>query len=154
MGQAQTTLLIDALDEARLRVTQGSFEDFLGDVEALTRARAVPAILFGRVAIVEEAWLILSDRGLHCPVFDIDLFDGVRARRFVMATLDRLSKTAANHSLTNRLDAHRGVYKRLPLSSSPGWSKRPRRTVPILPAMHRYWRRSRPCWLEYPTRAV
>jgi hypothetical protein len=39
----QATLLIDALDEARLRVTQSSFEDFLKDVETLARGRSLPA---------------------------------------------------------------------------------------------------------------
>ena len=38
----QTTLLVDALDEARLRVTQAAFEDFLVDVANVARQRALP----------------------------------------------------------------------------------------------------------------
>ena len=75
----KTTILIDALDEARLRVTQNSFVDFLNDVENLARGRSVPAVLFGRVGVIEEAWLILYENGLDCPILDIDFFDEARA---------------------------------------------------------------------------
>ena len=35
--QSESTLLVDALDEARLRVTQSSFEDFLADVASVAK---------------------------------------------------------------------------------------------------------------------
>ena len=50
-----TAVLIDALDEARLRVTQGSFDDFLTDIQTLSLSRSLPTVLFGRVGIVEDA---------------------------------------------------------------------------------------------------
>jgi hypothetical protein len=80
-----STLLIDALDEARLRVTQSSFEDFLADVANVASQRGVPVVLLGRVGIVEEAWAILNDRsGLNPPIFDIELFHADRAKEFGM----------------------------------------------------------------------
>ncbi|HBX9316623.1 TPA: hypothetical protein MIJ80_29405, partial [Klebsiella pneumoniae] len=54
-------LIIDSLDEARLRVTQDSFEDFLLDVSKVSKRNKNPIIIFGRVGIIEEAWLILSE---------------------------------------------------------------------------------------------
>ena len=88
-----TTLLIDALDEARLRVTQASFEDFLGDVAQIASGRPLPVILLGRVGIVEEARKYLDDQcGVRAPVFDINLFDLDQARDFVWSALGRLSK--------------------------------------------------------------
>jgi hypothetical protein len=69
-GAKQTTVLIDALDEARLRVTQTSFEDFLGDVETLPHGRQLPTVLFGRVGIVDEApvlSLTSNSLTLHAP---------------------------------------------------------------------------------------
>ena len=106
-----TTILIDALDEARLRVTQQSFEDFLNDVEALSRGRYSPTIIFGRVGIVEEAWLALAERGLNCPIFDIDFFDAQRAKQFIIATLDRLGSRSANRALASSISSHRPVYE-------------------------------------------
>ena len=107
----EITVFIDALDEARLRVTQDSFEDFLGDVKGLSIGRSLPTILFGRVGIVEEAWLTLSEHGVNPPVFDIEFFDPPRAERFVMAVLNRLATEDRYERLAARLTAHRSVYQ-------------------------------------------
>ncbi len=107
----QTTVLIDALDEARLRVTQGSFEDFLSDVEGLSHGRTVPVVFFGRVGLIEETWLVLSEEDLNCPIFDIDFFDLPRAERFVMASLERLAREDRYHHLASGLRSHKTVYE-------------------------------------------
>lgn len=116
----QSTLLVDALDEARLRVTQSSFEDFLADVAKVAGTRGVPIVLLGRVGIVEEAWSILNDKfGLSPPIFDIELFQPARAKTFVQAAIKRLSKVADSTTgkrvyphLEGALAAHRLVYER------------------------------------------
>lgn len=71
----RVTLVIDALDEARLRVTQSAFEDFLHDVVSVAKSGVLPLVLLGRVGIVDECWVQLSvnDR-LNCPIFDIQFF--------------------------------------------------------------------------------
>jgi hypothetical protein len=99
----KSTILIDALYEARLRVTQSSFEDFLQDVESLSRGRRLPTVLFGRVGIVDEAWLILADAGLSCPIFDIDFFDRERSMQFIMAVIERLSGEVKYRGLATSL---------------------------------------------------
>jgi hypothetical protein len=113
-----STLLIDALDEARLRVTQSSFEDFLADVANVAGRRGVPVVLLGRVGIVEEAWAILNDKsGLNPPILDIELFHANRAKEFVLAALGRLSlstepgsaRTVYPH-LAGALNTHSSVY--------------------------------------------
>lgn len=120
----ESTLLVDALDEARLRVTQNSFEDFLADVANVAGKRSVPIVLLGRVGIVEEAWSILNDKsGLNSPIFDIELFQPERAKTFVQASIQRLAKAA---DLTNNqriyphleaaLAAHRSVYEEAAIS--------------------------------------
>jgi hypothetical protein len=114
-----TTLFVDALDEARLRVTQSSFEDFLADVANVAGNRNVPIVLLGRVGIVEEAWSILNDKSaLNPPIFDIELFQPERAKTFVQAAIERLAK-AIDPTTNNRiyphletaLAAHRFVYE-------------------------------------------
>jgi hypothetical protein len=122
--KSQTTILIDALDEARLRVTQNSFEDFLSDVETLARGRKLPVVFFGRVGIVDEAWLILSDNGLFCPIFDIGFFDRDRSELFIMATLDRLARDPKKYSaLATGLSNHRAGYQRAISSFVTGLEK-------------------------------
>lgn len=77
-------LIIDSLDEARLRVTQDSFEDFLLDVSKVSKRNKNPIIIFGRVGIIEEAWLILSEiHNINCPVFDIEFFNESEATDFI-----------------------------------------------------------------------
>lgn len=116
----ESTLLVDALDEARLRVTQSSFEDFLADVANVAGTRGVPIVLLGRIGIVEEAWSILNDKsGLNPPIFDIELFQPARAMTFVQAAIKRLA--IATDSTTGKrtyahlegaLAAHKSVYEK------------------------------------------
>lgn len=120
----QSTLVVDALDEARLRVTQSSFEDFLADVANVAGTRGIPMVLLGRVGIVEEAWSILSEKsGLKPPIFDIELFQPARAKSFVTAAIERLAKAADSTSgkhtyphLEGALAAHRSVYEKAAIS--------------------------------------
>ena len=115
----ESTLLVDALDEARLRVTQSSFEDFLADVVNVAGTRGVPIVLLGRVGIVEEAWSIINDKSrLNPPIFDIELFQPDRARMLVQAAIGRLAKATDSTSgnrmyphLEGALAAHGSVYE-------------------------------------------
>lgn len=106
----EMAVLIDALDEARLRVTQSSFDDFLSDVRTLASGRKFPTVLFGRVGIVEEAWFILGELGLECPIFDIEFFDSVRAKSFVLAAMNRLAQKVGQEWLKVALSTHKENY--------------------------------------------
>lgn len=104
-------LVIDALDEARLRVTQRSFYDFMHDLVTVSREQNFRIVCFGRVSIIEEAWLLACDQEIEGPIFDISFFDNEKARSFVMATLNRLSAQAGYEQLGPNLQAHFSVYK-------------------------------------------
>lgn len=107
-----TTLVIDALDEARLRVTQAAFEDFLTDVVNVAKQGSLPLLLIGRVGIVDECWLQLNDKtGSNCPIFDIQFFSQERAVDFVMSALSRLAQTT-HPDLVAPLATHRAEYQR------------------------------------------
>lgn len=102
-NQGQAAVVVDALDEARLRVTQSGFEAFLSDVAAVAKMGKFPIVLLGRVGIIEETWMILNEREkLEPPIFDIDLFELDAAKRFVLARLGKLSKTRS--MTTGKLD--------------------------------------------------
>ncbi|HBW5812067.1 TPA: hypothetical protein ME921_005605 [Klebsiella pneumoniae] len=107
-------LIIDSLDEARLRVTQDSFEDFLLDVSNVSKKNKNPIIIFGRVGIIEEAWLILSENhDINCPVFDIDFFNESEATYFIEKNLVRLSESQRQEyrHLSSSISVHSQVYK-------------------------------------------
>ena len=69
-----TTVLIDGLDEARLKVPQESFQAFLHDVALRSARRRVPTVLFGRTGAVQEAWLVLSDSETDFAVLEIGYY--------------------------------------------------------------------------------
>ncbi|HDS1213541.1 TPA: hypothetical protein QD007_004174, partial [Shewanella algae] len=109
-------LVIDSLDEARLRVTQSSFEDFLCDVYKVSMMNKNPIIIFGRVGIIEETWLILNEsHGVDCPVLDIEFFNSDEAENFIYQSLVSLSSDEKCNSdykhLHTSLNEHSTVYK-------------------------------------------
>lgn len=116
--EGKTALVIDALDEARLRVTQSGFEAFLADVANAAAIGKYPVIVLGRVGIIEEAWTILDELGhIQAPIFDIELFDETQANRFVLARLQKLAKETDGQGkliypeLRKALQTHASVYQ-------------------------------------------
>jgi hypothetical protein len=79
-------LLIDGLDEARLKVTQEGFEAFLADVAYISRRRSTPTILFGRTGAIQDAWLVLSDK-ISVTVLEIGYYTPSVALDFAKARL-------------------------------------------------------------------
>ncbi|RVU77387.1 hypothetical protein [Pantoea dispersa] len=113
--QGSVGLVIDSLDEARLRVTQTSFEDFLKDVHNVSSRNNKPIIIFGRVGIIEETWLILKENhDLNCPVFEIEFFNDSEAKDFIKKSLNNLaSNNEVNEDykhLSTSLNDHKSVY--------------------------------------------
>ena len=82
-----TALLIDGLDEARLRVTPDAFDEFLRDVALSASSRSLPTVLFGRTRAIEEAWLVLDDEHVTTAVVEIAYYDRDTARAFVQARI-------------------------------------------------------------------
>ncbi len=80
-------LLIDGLDEARLKVTQEGFEAFLGDVVYISRDRSTPTVLFGRTGAIQDAWLVLSDK-VPVTVLEIGYYTPDVALEFAKARLE------------------------------------------------------------------
>lgn len=79
-------LLIDGLDEARLKVTQEGFEAFLADIAYLSQGRTTPTVLFGRTGAIQDAWLVLSDQ-LSVSVLEIGYYPPDVAFEFAKSRL-------------------------------------------------------------------
>ncbi len=76
------SLLIDGLDEARLRVTQESFEAFLKDVAELAKGHTTPIVLFGRTGAIQEAWIALHLHGVAPAVLEIGFYNASTSVEF------------------------------------------------------------------------
>jgi hypothetical protein len=90
-------VLIDGLDEARLRVTQEAFEAFLRDIDQLSHGRSMPTILFGRTGAIQDAWLVLSDTA----VLEIGYYGPDASADFAEALL-RVERPGSPYAATER----------------------------------------------------
>lgn len=82
------TALIDGLDEAKLKTTEGGFKAFLSDVAEMAKDRNVPVVLFGRTRTIQDAWLHLVDEVEgDVTVFEIGYFEREASIDFAAAAL-------------------------------------------------------------------
>jgi hypothetical protein len=111
-GNGRLGLVIDALDEAQLRSGAEGFSAGLSDLgRIVSQPSALPAVLFGRSAAAEEAWLVLSEAGLDPCLMEIEFFDEARALQYIdkkLAVLaDRRSESRAAYA--RHADSFRGL---------------------------------------------
>ena len=92
----RTTLLIDGLDEARLRVTQESFEAFLIDLADLTNGRRIPVALFGRTGAIQDSWIPLQQQGAVFSILEIGFYDERASIEFATSYL-RAKRPESSH---------------------------------------------------------
>ena len=84
--EGEASVIVDGLDEARIRVTQAGFAAFISDLVDLVNSRERethrPLVLFGRTGAVEETWLLFSEHNVEPPVLEIGYFDHNTAIEF------------------------------------------------------------------------
>jgi hypothetical protein len=96
-----TAILIDGLDEARLRVTQEAFEAFLSDIAGLSKNRTVPTVLFGRTGAALDTWLALAGRGADVSILEIGYYGPQASVEFAEARL-RAARPNSQHQAVER----------------------------------------------------
>lgn len=89
-------ILIDGLDEARLRVTQAAYEAFLNDIADLAADRATPTVLFGRTGAVQDAYLTFAEHGVEVPILEIGYYEHKPAVEFAMACVREAKQDRAS----------------------------------------------------------
>ena len=98
-------MVIDALDEAQLRVPDDSFIAFLSDV--WTRAQddnVPPPILFGRSSAIEAAIIALVEHANEIGVIDIGFYTPDAAVRFTLAAEEQLITESPSPRKANEHD--------------------------------------------------
>lgn len=78
-------LVIDALDEGRIKVTENAFRRLLENIARRAQnAAGLCFVLLGRARIAEEAWLILAEQpDLHASIINIEPFDKDQANAYL-----------------------------------------------------------------------
>lgn len=111
IGANKIAVLIDAIDEASLRVTFESRIDFYKDVVALAKDNKFPILIFGRQASIDEASLILE----YCEVrpirITIDYFERSEAIRLVKNMIKQKIKNHKEDYRLQQVEQHEGVVE-------------------------------------------
>jgi hypothetical protein len=82
--QGEACILIHALDEARIRITESTFSDFLRSISEIVRkSPRCACIVLGRKQVIEDAWLYFSVNGVTTPIYEICYFDKPKSIRFL-----------------------------------------------------------------------
>ena len=94
-------ILIDGLDEARLKVTQEAFDAFLLDIATQSASRSMPTVLFGRTGAIIHAWIVLTETLPNVPILEIGYYGIEDAIEFAEASL-RASKPSTRFQSVER----------------------------------------------------
>lgn len=77
-------LVVDALDEARIKANEASFEAFIRDIAGIARSSShVSFVLLGRTQAAELTWMILEEEGVKSALLEIEPFDRAHAELYI-----------------------------------------------------------------------
>ena len=87
-------VIVDALDEGRIRVTQDAFLSFLEDIRSQAQdAKQICFVLLGRTQIAEEAWLTLDGDTSGARLLEIEPFSRLQAEDYINGRVEDVTRT-------------------------------------------------------------
>lgn len=102
-------LLIDALDEATLRVTFESKIDFFDDIISLSKQSKFPIIVFGRSIAIEESSIILEYNNVPHALISIDYFSRDSAKELIFNLTHEYLEKEKEHKQLHTLMKHKST---------------------------------------------
>lgn len=102
--EGKIALIMDALDEAFLRVSFESRIDFFDDLIEIAKRNTYPIIIFGRPSSIEESQLILEYKGIAANIISIGYFKEKEAIELVINIAKEKSKN--NQSMLSNIQQH------------------------------------------------
>lgn len=97
-------VIIDSLDEARLRVSGASWAEYMRSLAEIT-ADGHRFVLFGRERILDDVWLEMADAGIGISWYEISHFDVEQRRKYVDVHVDTRGFDTANDVYLRARDA-------------------------------------------------
>ena len=84
MSEGIQFIIIDALDEGRIKVNENSFLRLLENISRLGKdAKSICFVLLGRTQIAESVWLSLADQGIDASILTIEPFTRDQANDYI-----------------------------------------------------------------------
>lgn len=97
-------VIIDSLDEARLRVSGASWAEYMRSLGEVA-ADGHRFVLFGRERILDDVWLELADAGIDTEWYEISHFDAEQRQSYVDARVGKRGFNTANDVYLRARDA-------------------------------------------------
>jgi hypothetical protein len=101
-------VIIDALDEARMRVSGASWAEYMRSLEDVA-ADGHRFVLLGRERIFDDVWLDLADAGIDTQWYEISHFDVHQRRAYIDARVSRRGFDTSNEVYLRARDAVLGA---------------------------------------------
>ena len=77
-------IVVDALDEGRVKVNENAFRSMLRDVGNVAKsAHSTCFVLLGRTQTAEDCWLVLADHGVNTSLLSIESFNRSEADAYI-----------------------------------------------------------------------
>ena len=90
MSEGMQFIIIDALDEGRIKVNENSFIRLLENVSRLARGgKGISFVLLGRTQIAESVWLSLTDQDINASILTIEPFTREQANEYIGKRAER-----------------------------------------------------------------
>ena len=84
MKEGMQFVIVDALDEGRLKVNENSFNRLIENIGRLAkRAKGICFVLLGRTQIAESVWLGLTDQDINASILTIEPFTREQANEYI-----------------------------------------------------------------------
>ncbi|WP_426441010.1 hypothetical protein [Bradyrhizobium genosp. P] len=111
-GKGKIALVVDALDEAQMRVGPQSYEAGLLDLAGIAgSASALPAVLLGRALAAENAFLLLTANGFKVALFKVEFFGDDQAAQYLINKLPIVA--ARSEKVAAAFRTHGDVFREL-----------------------------------------
>ena len=89
-------LIVDALDEARVKANEAGFEAFIQDIAGIAKAASgIAFVLLGRTQTAEWTQMLLEEAGALASSLSIQPFTRRQAERYIEARIENFDKAAA-----------------------------------------------------------
>ena len=84
MSEGIQFIIVDALDEGRIKVNENSFFRLLENISLLAKdAKGICFVLLGRTQIAESVWLSLTDQDIDASILTIEPFTRQQANEYI-----------------------------------------------------------------------
>lgn len=103
-------VIIDALDEGRLRVSGTSWSEYISSIAAVA-SFGHHFVLLGRERVLEDVWLSLTDSGIEVNWFEISHFDQGQRKAYVDGRVESAGRATDNEAYVAARDSVLGALE-------------------------------------------